>query len=95
MLELYRELISMRRTIPGITDPDFRHLTASADEEARWFRFGRPGVEILVDFSTRGVRLPVPSGWRVVSKTDAAAHVADGFAIVPPRSAVVITGPGE
>ncbi|KRB38056.1 malto-oligosyltrehalose trehalohydrolase [Microbacterium sp. Root180] len=90
LLELYRELIALRRRIPGLTDPDFGRIAASADEEERWFRLARPGAEILVDFSADEVRLRVPSGWSIALTTDASARLADGIAILPPRSAVVI-----
>lgn len=94
ILGLYRDLLALRRDVPGFSDPDFASISASADEEARWFRLHRPGAEILVDFSTAPVRLAVPSGWRVALTTDAAAKVSDGVAVLPPRSAVVIV-PGE
>lgn len=90
LLELYRRLIALRRSVPGLTDPDFGRIAASADENERWFRLGRPGAEILVDFSAEAVRIPVPSGWEVALATDASARLADGIATLPPRSAIVI-----
>lgn len=90
ILELYRRLLGLRREIPALTDPDFRRVTASADEQARWFRLERPGVQVLVNFSTSSVSQPVPPGWEIVLATDAAAEVEDGVAVLPGRSAVVV-----
>ncbi|WP_169582330.1 MULTISPECIES: malto-oligosyltrehalose trehalohydrolase [Microbacterium] len=92
LLAMYRELIALRRRIPGLTDPDFRHLSATADEDARWFRLVRPGVEVLVNFSTEAVRLPVP-GAALAWATDSRAEASDGWLMLPPRSgAVAVTG---
>ncbi|MFE7845101.1 malto-oligosyltrehalose trehalohydrolase [Microbacterium sp. NPDC057407] len=90
LLSVYRELIALRRALPGVTDPDFRHVSASADEDARWFRLRRPGAEVLVNFSTRAVELDVEDGGRIVFATDASATMAAGRAELPPRSAVVV-----
>lgn len=93
LLQVYRELLALRRALPGVTDPDFRRVAASSDEQARWFRLSRPGAEILVAFGDE-VRLDVPPGSRLVWSTDASARVADEVATLPPRSAVVIVPPG-
>ncbi|MGL4257487.1 MAG: DUF3459 domain-containing protein, partial [Microbacterium sp.] len=90
MLALHRELIALRRRLPGLTDPDFRHVRASADEAARWFRLHRPSVEILVNFGDAGVRLPLDGASAVALATDAAAAIEGEEAVLPARSAVVV-----
>lgn len=90
MLAVYRELIALRRALPGVTDPDFRHVAAEAHEDARWFRLRRPGVEVLVNFSADPVGLDVEGGGRMVFTTDQAATLTGGQAVLPPRSAIVV-----
>lgn len=90
VFELHRELIGLRRSLPGITDPHFRHVHASADDAAGWFRLQRPGAEILVNFSRESRSLPVEHGAVVALSTDSASELRDRAVILAPRSAVVV-----
>jgi maltooligosyltrehalose trehalohydrolase len=94
LLGLYRRLLALRRALPGITDPDFRRIAASADEERRWFRLQRPGVEILVNFASEEALLPVDAGWEPALATSPQAAVSAGQVRLPGRSAVVLVPSG-
>jgi maltooligosyltrehalose trehalohydrolase len=88
ILALHRRIIALRKSLPGLTDPDFRHVQATADEEARWFRLRRPGVEIVVNFSHTPMALAVDGA--IALATDEAVAVDGGRLVLPPRSAAVI-----
>ena len=83
----YRELIALRRSVADLTDPDFRHLSAEADEQRRWFRLRRDAVEILVNFGTEDLELP--GDGEVLFRTDERAHLGGGSVSLPARSALV------
>ena len=95
ILRLYRDLLALRRARPELTDPDFHALTATADDDGRWFRLRRGSTEILVNFSAEPVRLPVDGSQRVLLSTDAAASSDDGFVALPARSAVVVASSAD
>lgn len=95
VLSLHRELVSLRRRLPGLTDPDFRHVSATADEDARWFRLQRPGAEILVNFSANPVTLEVQAGDVAALATHRDIVVDGATAALPPRSAVVVMPAGR
>jgi maltooligosyltrehalose trehalohydrolase len=59
LLSLYRSLIALRRSEPGLTDPDMRTVECTYDEDARWFRMQRPGVAVLLNFAEEPRTLPV------------------------------------
>ena len=90
MLSLYRELISLRRRIPDLTDPAFGALHAEADESARWFRLRRGGTEILVNFASAPVTISVPDAAAALLVTDDGCALDDGEAVLPGRSAMVV-----
>ena len=90
ILALYRELIALRRRIPDLTDPAFAALQAEADEDDRWFRVRRRDTEILVNFATGSVTIPVPDAASVLLATADECRLKDGSAMLPGRSAVVI-----
>ena len=90
MLSLYRELISLRRRIPDLTDPAFGALHAEADESARWFRLRRGGTEILVNFASAPVTISVPDAATALLVTDDGCALDDGEAVLPGRSAMVV-----
>ncbi|GAA1990920.1 malto-oligosyltrehalose trehalohydrolase [Microbacterium pumilum] len=93
MLDLYRELIALRHAVPDLSDPAFAGLAASADENERWFRLTRGGVEILVNFSTGVRHFDVPGGATVLLATDPAAVREPDSLRLPPRSAAVLRHP--
>ncbi|HMH58471.1 MAG TPA: malto-oligosyltrehalose trehalohydrolase [Galbitalea sp.] len=72
LLELYRELMVLRRTIPELTDPRFGSLAAEFDDSTGWFRLNRGDVSILVNLGTAGRKFPVGSEvlFRTKSRTD-------------------------
>ncbi|MGA7149507.1 MAG: malto-oligosyltrehalose trehalohydrolase, partial [Microbacterium sp.] len=94
LLSMYRDLIALRRAEPAFTAHDFRALSASADEDARWFRLGQGSVEILVNFSDGDVALPAGDDRPMLFATDPRVSRDAGMVRLPARSAAVL-GPAE
>ncbi len=80
LLETYRTLTRLRRTLPELTEPDLTRTSVHFDEEARWFllrrqgsgRGDRSGVLAAVNFSD--VEVTVPLG----DDTDGAGRAGEG-----------------
>ena len=94
ILELYRALLALRRERPEFTDPDFRHLEASAHEERRWFRLRRGAVEVVVNFSDVDAELTVDDVHDLLLATKASVGITGRRIALPPRSAAVVSHAG-
>jgi maltooligosyltrehalose trehalohydrolase len=57
LLEVYRSLAALRRSLPELTDPAFSSLSATAHEQTRVFTLRRGGLLIAVNFSDVPVTL--------------------------------------
>jgi maltooligosyltrehalose trehalohydrolase len=71
LLQWYRELISLRRSAPELTDPDLRRVRVDFDEEAGWLTVHRGRFRITVNFGEKPVDLPpgeVRHSWGEVSR---------------------------
>lgn len=95
LLALYRRLIGLRRELEVFTDPDFRTVSASADEAARWFRMRRGDVEVLANFGDRDVELEVGVVPEVLVTTDPALALTGERLVLPARSAAVVRAAGR
>jgi maltooligosyltrehalose trehalohydrolase len=61
LLDLYRRLIQLRRSVPELTDARFRSLRAEFDDEAGWFRLDRGAVSVIANFGKEDCALPAHS----------------------------------
>jgi maltooligosyltrehalose trehalohydrolase len=90
ILGLYRDLIALRRSRPELTAPDFQGLSATADEDERWFRLSRGSLEIVVNFGTEQIGLTGGGADGILLATDEGVALGDETLVLPPRSAAVI-----
>jgi len=93
LLALYRELLALRRTVPELTDPDFRNISVDFDEAAGWLSIQRGRVVVALNFadSPRELPLPLPGPVKIALQTaPAAAH--DGAIELPAYGAAIVTG---
>lgn len=93
LLQLYRELAALRRTVPELTDPRLSRVRAEYDDAQRWFRVERGAVETLVNFSGETVSLATVPGTGILFRTDRDATIVGEAAILPPHSALIIRHP--
>lgn len=91
LLEVYRQLIELRRTQPALTDPRFDQVSAEFDDDARWLLYRRGPLTVAVNFGEAEVALPV-TGTELFSTAPAAATAAGdgGGMTLAARSAVVL-----
>ncbi|MFJ5693546.1 malto-oligosyltrehalose trehalohydrolase [Arthrobacter sp. NPDC093125] len=89
LLELYRALIRLRRSTPDLTALGFAATEAEFDDDARWLRFRRGGVQVLLNFAEQSVTLD-RAGSELLLATDDAARIDAGKVELPGLCAAVI-----
>ncbi|WP_457974152.1 malto-oligosyltrehalose trehalohydrolase [Arthrobacter sp. D1-17] len=89
LLELYRALIRLRRSTPDLTAPGFEATEAEFDDDARWLRFRRGGVQVLLNFAEQPVTLD-RAGAELLLATNGAVQIDAGKVELPGLSAAVI-----
>lgn len=97
LLDWYRRLIALRRTLPDLHDPDLAAVKTAFDEDARWIAYRRGDLRIAVNLADKPAAIPLGSGRhrRVGGRMVAAwepvgAPGADGVLHLPPESCVVL-----
>lgn len=94
LLDLYRSLIALRRSIPALIEPQFATVAAEWDEKARWFRLDREGYSIALNLAAGLQDVPVPgatpSDSETVLATGGQVELVEGRATLPAWSVAVI-----
>jgi maltooligosyltrehalose trehalohydrolase len=90
LLELYRSLTALRRSTPDLTKLGFEDTQVEFDEDARWLRFRRGGVQVLLNFSEQPVSLE-GAGTALLLATDDAIRLEGERAELGPLSAAVVS----
>ncbi len=90
LLETYRALARLRRTVPDLTDPRyFRESVEFSDTPAeRWFALTRGSTAIVVNFGAEGITLPY--GGTLLFGTDDQVAASDHDVSLSGHSAAVI-----
>jgi maltooligosyltrehalose trehalohydrolase len=69
VLDTYRRLAVLRRTVPALTDPRFGNVRCTVDEERRTFLLRRLDTALAVNFGTGPAELHVGDGQDLLSGT--------------------------
>jgi maltooligosyltrehalose trehalohydrolase len=80
LLDVYRRLAALRRSLPELTDPAFSSLTATADDETRVFTLRRGDLLLAVNFGSGPATLP-ESGDLLFTTPSAASFGAGGLTL--------------
>jgi len=94
MLDWYRQLITLRREIPGLRDG--KRPTVRVDLEAGWIALDHDGASVLANLGLERVTLPWPGdesglGWRLAAtSTDAVKSGAGGIALPTLTAAILV-----
>ncbi len=88
LLDVYRRLAALRRSLPELTDPAFGHLAAEADEEARVFTLRRTDLLLVVNFGD-AERSVAASGELLFTTPSGASLTADGLSLPPHAGALL------
>ncbi|MFI5747042.1 malto-oligosyltrehalose trehalohydrolase [Streptomyces sp. NPDC051644] len=93
----YRELITLRRALPDLSDPDLASVRTAHDEQARWLAYRRGDLRIAVNLDEKPATIPLGSGRRrggggrvVAAWEPVEAPGSDGLLHLPPESCVVL-----
>jgi maltooligosyltrehalose trehalohydrolase len=92
LLNWYRQLIRLRRTLPTLTDPRLDRIEARPDEDNGTLRVRRGTVSLLVNLGRAEQRFPVDPGFALLAASEAGVRFDDHWVLVPP-DAVAIVGP--
>jgi maltooligosyltrehalose trehalohydrolase len=80
LLDVYRRLSGLRRSLPELTQPAFSSLTATADDRTRVFTLRRGDLMIAVNFGSAPAIVPT-SGELVFTTPAGATLVGDGLTL--------------
>ena len=88
VLAWHRELLELRRRLPGLRDGRLEHLDVAFSEEERWLVVRRPGVTVLVNLGpeVRGLE----AAGEVLAASSAGLRREGGLLHLPPESAAVV-----
>jgi malto-oligosyltrehalose trehalohydrolase len=91
LLNWYRELITLRRRWPELTDPRLHELDASCDEAARWVMISRGRLRVLANLGPSAARLPLGAvGGHLLAATTAGLALNGDTALLPASSFAVV-----
>ncbi|WP_299540114.1 malto-oligosyltrehalose trehalohydrolase [uncultured Streptomyces sp.] len=97
LLDWYRELIALRRTLPDLHDPDLASVKVAHDEDARWLAYRRGDVRVAVNLSDAEAVVPLGAprhrgdgGKVLASWGEVSAPDADGLLRLPAESCAVL-----
>jgi maltooligosyltrehalose trehalohydrolase len=88
LLDVYRRLAELRRTLPELTDPAFADLTAEADDDTRLFTLRRGGLLLAVNFADVPATVDA-RGELLFTTPTAATSVPAGLLLSPHAGALV------
>ena len=93
LLELYRELLALRRTVPELTESDFRNISVDFDEAARWLCIQRGPVVVALNFADTPQELPLRLQGPVKTVLETVpALTSDGGIELPAYGASIVIG---
>ena len=90
LLAWYRELISLRHSLPELTDPRLDRTSARFDEDARWLVISRGRVRVAANLSPSARRLPLDAPAGAVLAASAAGVATDGDGVMLPSSSLAV-----
>jgi maltooligosyltrehalose trehalohydrolase len=92
LLDWYRRLLALRRSVPALSDPRLDRVDATSDREKATLRLFRGGVSLLVNLGDSDQLLPVQPGSKLLASSDTRIAIDDDRVLVPADS-VAIVGP--
>ena len=95
MLNWYRSLIQLRRSLPALNDGDLGHLKVAFDEKQRWLDIRRRGlgggdVRILANMGDAPAKFDVAERAHVELASRSGIGLDDGAICLPPDSLAVV-----
>jgi maltooligosyltrehalose trehalohydrolase len=88
VLELYRRLIALRATEPGLIDTDLTKVRVDVDEQAGWLVLHRGDLRVIANLGTQPREIPVAATTVVLSTGETALQ--DGTVRIGPQAAAIV-----
>ncbi|MDX6358093.1 MAG: maltooligosyltrehalose trehalohydrolase [Nocardioidaceae bacterium] len=88
LLDVYRRLADLRRSVPELTDPAFSSFSAHADEATRLFTLRRGGLLLAVNFGAEPAHLDARG--EMLFTTPSPPTVDERTTVLPPHGGVLI-----
>jgi maltooligosyltrehalose trehalohydrolase len=96
MLEVYRRLAALRRSLPDLTDPSLGRVSCTADEKSRLFTMRRGDLLVAVNFGDAPATLELGAPGEVLFETFAGADLAaSGALTLPPHASALVSRSGS
>ncbi|WP_435746916.1 malto-oligosyltrehalose trehalohydrolase [Nocardioides sp. SYSU DS0663] len=92
LLDVYRRLAALRRSVPALTDPSFGSVACTADDETRLFTMERSGVLMVVNFGDEPATLTVDPDAEVLFATPTGVELVPGGALSVPAHVGALLG---
>ena len=93
LLDLYKQLISLRRATPELSQPGFAATSVAFDDDAKWLVMRRGGIEVALNFSPGTAQLPC-RGHDVLLATDGGTRLdaagPEPRLVLPGHSAAIV-----
>jgi maltooligosyltrehalose trehalohydrolase len=89
MLELYRELLRLRREFPELADPRLDQVQVDFDEDERWLLVHRGSLLVAANLAA-ATRVLSTGGTRLLLSTGAATVLSADQVSLAPQSAAII-----
>jgi maltooligosyltrehalose trehalohydrolase len=90
MLEWYRALIHLRRSLPSLNNGEPRETRALYDKQQMWISVERGDIVVNCNLSEKARPFPVPEGAQVTLSSKSVPPVKNGAVMLPPDSVVIL-----
>ncbi len=98
VLEAYRRLTELRRSLPALTDPSFGAVSCTVDEDSRLFTMRRGvGAQeclMVVNFGDQPAEVAVEADLGLVFRTPSLPTLADGLLQLPAHAGALLARAG-
>jgi maltooligosyltrehalose trehalohydrolase len=89
LLNIYRELIALRRENKDLHNPDFTSVSVDFDEDQRWLVLHRGGTAVTVNFADSERDIPVAAK-KVLLSTEPGEAIGNGTVTLPAYGAAIL-----
>ena len=91
MLDWYRRLIALRRSTPGLTDPDLAHTHVRFNEDDRWLVMERGAVTVAFSLAPQPIQLEIHPGSTIALASSPEIQLNANALTLPSDTVAVLT----
>ena len=89
MLDWHKQLITLRRATPALTDGSLADLEVIFDEEQKWLKMHRGPIVIAMNIAATAHRLKIHDGAELLLASETGCALQDGWLTLPPDSIAI------